>query len=138
MVKRSITLVMACFTGCLLMGSVVFTGLRVNGIAGKWRLVKLYGSDVAQFASPVTLEFDKRGVVLGHSSCGLFTGRWRACENGLRIQDLVPSSCAVDEMRAVERKLLVAMGQAEQHRVENNRLVLMHNGKPVALLEPVG
>ncbi|MEO8590128.1 MAG: META domain-containing protein [Flavobacteriales bacterium] len=136
MVKRSITTVLACLAGCLLMGSVVFTGL--HGIAGKWRLVELYGTDVAQFASPVTLEFDKRGVLVGHSSCGLFTGSWRACENGLRIKDLVPSTCACGELRTVERKLLDAMGEAEQHRLEKNQLVLMHHGKRVALLVPVG
>jgi len=138
MIKRSIATVLACFAGCLLMGSVVFTGLHVKGITGKWRLVKLYGTDVGQLFSPVTLEFESHGLLLGSSRCGLFAGRWRASQSELRIKDLVPSSCACGELRAVERKLLTAMGEAEQHRVEMNRLVLMHDGQPVALLVPLG
>lgn len=136
MVKRSITTAIACLAGCLLMASVVFTGL--NTLAGKWRLVQLYGSEVGPSSSPITLEFNSRGALIGHSSCGLFTGRWRASEGGLRIKDLVPSKCACGELRAVESKLLDAMGQAEQHRLGKNSLVLMHQGRTVALLVPLG
>lgn len=138
MVKRSITTVLACLAGCLMMGSVVFTGLHVKGITGKWRLVSLYGTEVGALFSPVTLEFESHGLLLGSSQCGLFAGRWRAGQSALRINDLVPSSCACGELRTIERKLLTAMSEAEQHRLVKDKLVLMHEGKPVAMLVPVG
>lgn len=138
MVKRTITSVLACLTGCVMMGSVVFTGLHVKGITGKWRLVNLYGTDVGSLFSPVTLEFESHGLLLGRSRCGVFAGRWRAGQSALRINDLVASTCACGELRTIERKLLTAMSEAEQHRRVKDKLVLMHEGKPVAMLAPVG
>jgi heat shock protein HslJ len=120
------------------MGSVVFTGLHVKGITGKWRLVNLYGTDVGALFSPVTLEFESHGLLLGSSRCGFFAGRWRAGQSALRIKDLVPSTCACGELRTIESKLLTAMSEAEQHRLVKDKLVLMHQGKPIATLAPVG
>ncbi len=121
----------------VVLGSIVFMGVPLSSrLLGQWRVVEVFGSDLSQALSPLTIRFDKDGRLVGRSNCGTFTGSWTTGPNQVRFQGMVPSRCACGEMGVVEQRVIRAMAVARETRVERNGVVLMHAGKPVALLVP--
>lgn len=135
MLKRSTILFSGMMFGHALLGSVVFTGVCLSKqLVGKWLVVQVFSVDLPAANPPISLELDKYGKLIGRSRCGVFTGQWSTGQSALRFKGLMPSACECGEARQLEQSLIRAMGTAEQHRLDKNGLVLMHNGKAVAKL----
>lgn len=137
MFKRIATTIATLVLTYAVFGSVVFPGISLSSrLLGRWRVVQVFGSDLSRTFPPLTIELDKSGKLIGKSKCGTFTGRWSTGKNEVRFQGLVPSACNCGDMRLVEQKVIEAMGAARETRIDKNGVVLMHGGKPVALLVP--
>lgn len=137
MYKRATTTLFALVLTYVVLGSVVFMGVPLSSrLLGQWRVVQVFGSDVSRGLPPLTIRFDKDGKLVGRSNCGTFTGKWSTGPNQVRFQGMVPSGGDCGEMSAVEQRVIKAMAVARETRVEKNGVVLMHAGKPVALLVP--
>lgn len=137
MFKRIATTIATLVLTYAVLGSVVFPGLSLSSrLLGRWRVVKVFGSDLSGNLPPLTIELDKNGRLVGRSSCGTFTGRWSTGKNQVRFQGLVPSSSNCGEMRVVEQRVIEAMGAARETRIDKNGMVLMQGGRAVALLVP--
>ncbi|HRH68733.1 MAG: META domain-containing protein [Flavobacteriales bacterium] len=137
MIKRLAATVPTLVLSYAMLGSVVFTGISLSSkLMGRWRVVKVFGSDVPTVFPPMTIELDKSGKLVGRSRCGTFTGRWSTGNNEVRFQGLVPSSCTCGDLRVAEQKFLEAIGSARQTKIGKDGLMLMSGGKPVALLVP--
>lgn len=122
---------------CTAFGSVVFLGVPLSSrLLGQWRVVQVFGDNLDPGASPLTIRFDKDGKLVGHSKCGTFTGRWTTGPDQVRFQGMVPSGCDRSDMGTVESRLFQAMAVAREARVEKNGVLLMHQGRPVAMLVP--
>ncbi len=133
-----ITTTLACvLLGCTVFGSVVFLGVPLSSrLLGQWRVVQVFGDKLDPGASPLTIRFDKDGKLVGHSRCGTFTGRWTTGPDQVRFQSMVPSGCDRNDPGALESRLFQAMSIAREARVEKSGVLLMHQGKPVAMLVP--
>lgn len=137
MIKRATTTFTVLVLSYAVLGSVVFLGVPLSSrLLGQWRVVQVFGAEVNQSEHQLTIRFDKDGRVVGRSKCGAFTDQWTTGPDRLHIQGLKPSGCALTEQNAMERRLMEAMGQARETRVEKNGVMLMHQGRPVALLVP--
>lgn len=137
MIKRFAATVPTLVLSYVMLGSVVFTGISLSSkLMGRWRVVKVFGSDLPTAFPPMTIDLDKSGKLVGRSRCGTFTGRWSTGNNEVRFQGLVPSSCTCGDLRLAEQKFLEAIGSARQTKIGKDGLMLMSGGKPVALLVP--
>lgn len=137
MFKRSAATLSTLVLTYAVMGSVVFPGLSLSSkLLGRWRVVKVFGSDLSRALPPLTIELDKSGRLVGRSTCGTFTGRWSTGKNEVRFQGIVPSTCNCGEMRVVEQRVIEAMDAARETRIDKNGVVLMQDGKAVAFLVP--
>lgn len=121
----------------VVMGSVVFTGVSLSSrLLGRWRVVQVFGSELSSTLPPFTVELDRTGRVVGRSTCGTFSGRWSTGRNEVRFQGMRPSTCNCGELRQVEQRVIEAMGAARETRIDRNGVMLMQEGRPVALLVP--
>lgn len=137
MLKRAALTISTLVLGYAVLGSVVFLGVPLSSrLLGQWRVVQVFGSDLGRAMPPLTIRFDKDGKLVGRSKCGTFTGSWSTGPNQIRLQGMVPSGCECGEMRAVEQRVINAMAVARETRIEKNGVVLLHAGKPVAMLVP--
>ena len=137
MIKRLAATIPALVLSCVMLGSVVFTGISLSSkLMGRWRVVKVFGSELSSVFPPMTIDLDKSGRLTGRSRCGTFTGRWSTGNNEVRFQSLIPSSCTCGDLRLAEQKFLEAIGSARQTKIGKDGLMLMGGGKPVALLVP--
>lgn len=137
MITRLTTTLLSAVCACSLFGSVVFLGIPLSSrLLGQWRVVQVFGDKLDPGGSPLTIRFDKDGKLVGRSKCGTFTGRWSTGPDQVRFQGMVPSGCSGGDPGAVEERLIRAMAVAREARVEKHGVVLMHQGKAVALLVP--
>jgi heat shock protein HslJ len=137
MFKRIATTIPTLVLTYAVLGSVVFSGISLSSkLLGRWRVVKVFGSDLSRTFPPLTIELDKSGRLVGKSTCGTFTGRWSTGKNVVRFQGIVPSTCNCGDMRVVEKKVIEAMGAARETRIDKNGVVLMQDGRAVAFLVP--
>lgn len=121
----------------VVLGSIVFMGVPLSSrLLGQWRVVEVFGSDLSQALSPLTIRFDKDGRLVGRSSCGTFRGRWSTGPDRVHFVGLAHAEGRCGEQGAEERQVMEAMAGTREARMEQNGMVLMHQGRPVARLIP--
>ncbi|MBX2973872.1 MAG: META domain-containing protein [Flavobacteriales bacterium] len=135
--RRLVLATSAPLLACGVSASVVFLGVPLSSrLLGQWRVVQVFGNDLTRSFPPFTVRFEKDGRLVGRSGCGTFTGNWTTGPDRVHFRGMVPSGGNCGELSVVERKVIEAMAVARETRVEKNGVVLMHEGKPVALLVP--
>ncbi|MEZ4790564.1 MAG: META domain-containing protein [Flavobacteriales bacterium] len=138
MSKRAMTMLPTVFMAYAVWGSVVFLGVPLSSrLLGQWRVVEVFGQDLTRNGQQaLIIRFDKDGRLEGRSACGTFTGSWTTAPDQVRFQALRPSHCDQAGSRTVEQRVLHAMSVTRETRVVNGRVMLMHEGRPLVMLEP--
>ncbi|MCB0766177.1 MAG: META domain-containing protein [Flavobacteriales bacterium] len=137
MLKRFATLFPTVFMAYAVWGSVVFLGVPLSSrLLGQWRVVEVFGQDLSRTDQALTIRFDKDGHLEGRSACGTFTGVWTTAPDQVRFRALRPSHCDQAGSRTIEQRVLHAMTVTRETRVQNGRVMLMHEGRPLVMLAP--
>ncbi len=136
--KRLVTMFPTVLMAYAVWGSVVFLGVPLSSrLLGQWRVVELFGQDLTvNGQQALIIRFDKDGRLEGRSDCGTFTGVWTTAPDQVRFRALRPSRCDQAGSKAIEQRVLHAMTVTRETRVVNGRVMLMHEGRPLVMLEP--
>ena len=103
-----------------------------------WVVTEVAGAPVqlAPGQRPATLSLDTNGVATGFAGCNGFRGRYRLANDSLTFSDLMMTKMACEPGLELEVAFTRALDATRRYRLEGNRLVLIDNPGPLAVLEP--
>jgi heat shock protein HslJ len=107
---------------------------RIPLTGTEWKLSQLYGATINSDNYRVTFSAD--GQLAGIGDCNRFTGSYTLNAGALKVADNLVSTRMMCLNQAQEDKFLGMLRAADAYYIDGVRLVLIHNGEVIALLDP--
>jgi heat shock protein HslJ len=107
---------------------------RIPLAGTEWKLSQLYGTTVNSENYRITFSSD--GQVAGIGECNRFTGSYSLNAGVLKVADNLVSTRMMCLNQAQEDKFLEMLRSADAYYIDGVRLMLIHAGEVIALLDP--